>query len=78
MRARLFLTITAATLSGCAAEKVGIIVMAHGGNATWNNDVEASVAPLHATYPVEIAYGMARPIASESAPVRPFGYDFLG
>ncbi|HWP40305.1 MAG TPA: hypothetical protein VNL70_05220, partial [Tepidisphaeraceae bacterium] len=40
--------------------KMGIVVMAHGGNAEWNRDVEAAVKPLRDRYPIEIAYGMAR------------------
>ncbi len=34
--------------------------MAHGGNAAWNRAVEAVVEPLRQTYPVEIAFGMAK------------------
>jgi sirohydrochlorin cobaltochelatase len=38
----------------------GILVMAHGGDETWNQDVEAAVSPLREKYPTEIAFGMAR------------------
>jgi len=41
-------------------EGVGVLVMAHGGNAAWNEAVEAAVDPLRQRYPIEIAYGMAR------------------
>jgi len=40
--------------------RIGIVVMAHGGDADWNRDVEATVQPLRDKYPLEIAYGMAR------------------
>ena len=46
--------------SGCATPKVGVLVMAHGGDDAWNQDVEATVAPLKGKYPIEIAFGMAR------------------
>ena len=42
------------------ASDLGILVMAHGGDPQWNQDVEATVAPLREKYPTEIAYGMAR------------------
>lgn len=44
----------------CSAEKTGILVMAHGGDDGWNQDVEAAVAPLRAKCETEIAFGMAR------------------
>ncbi len=37
----------------------GVLVMAHGGSAEWNNSVEDSLAHLKTLYPVEIAFGMA-------------------
>jgi hypothetical protein len=40
--------------------RTGILVMAHGGDERWNQDVEAVVEPLRARYPIEIAFGMAR------------------
>ncbi|WP_428940145.1 hypothetical protein [Fontivita pretiosa] len=47
--------------------RIGIVVMAHGGNADWNRDVEATVQPLRDKYPLEIAYGMARTSAIRAA-----------
>jgi sirohydrochlorin cobaltochelatase len=52
---------------GCGAGPRGILVMAHGGDAAWNRDVETVVAPLRERSPVEIAYGMAVPSALEGA-----------
>jgi len=37
----------------------GILVMAHGGDAAWNEDVEKTIAPLRERFTLEIAYGMA-------------------
>jgi len=38
----------------------GVLVMAHGGDAAWNESVEATVAPVRDHYPTEVAFGMAR------------------
>ncbi len=43
------------------AQKTGVMVMAHGGGAQWNNLVEDAVKPLAKKYPVSIAWGMADP-----------------
>lgn len=37
----------------------GVLVMAHGGSAQWNSDVETMLAPVARDYPLEIAFGMA-------------------
>lgn len=55
----LLVTILAGTAVSANPDN-GILVMAHGGDAAWNRDVEATVAPLREKYAVEIAYGMAR------------------
>ncbi len=47
-------------LVGCAAPKRGVLIMAHGGDPTWNRDVEAVIEPVRAKYPTEIAFGMAQ------------------
>ena len=57
---RLLSLVMVGTVAGCATPKSGILVMAHGGDDTWNRDVEATVEPLRRHYPVEIAFGMAR------------------
>ncbi len=41
------------------ADRVGVIVMAHGGDAAWNTEVERAVEPLRPRYDVEVAFGMA-------------------
>ncbi|MFT3725816.1 MAG: CbiX/SirB N-terminal domain-containing protein [Hyphomonadaceae bacterium] len=38
---------------------LGVLVMAHGGGAAWNAEVEAMLAPLANDYPLELAFGMA-------------------
>ena len=38
---------------------VGVLVMAHGGGAKWNGEVEEMLAPVGRDYPLEIAFGMA-------------------
>ena len=42
-----------------ASDRVGILVMAHGGDASWNQAVEEAVAPLRAFCPARLALGMA-------------------
>lgn len=37
----------------------GVLVMAHGGDAEWNRNVAAALAPISKEYPIEIAFGMA-------------------
>ncbi len=44
-----------------AGQKVGVLVLAHGGDPLWNTTVTRAVAPLKKNYPVEIAFGMANP-----------------
>lgn len=37
----------------------GVLVMAHGGPAEWESEVDAALAPLRDEFPLRIAYGMA-------------------
>ncbi len=37
----------------------GVLVMAHGGGANWNDSVLEAVKQLRQSYPVEVAFGMA-------------------
>ncbi len=39
--------------------QVGILLLAHGGNETWNENVRALATRLDAQQPVEVAFGMA-------------------
>ena len=51
----------AATAQPAADTRPGLLVMAHGGSPEWNAAVEAALEPLHARYPVAVAFGMADP-----------------
>jgi sirohydrochlorin cobaltochelatase len=44
----------------------GALIMAHGGGAVWNAEVEAMLAPLSKEYPVELAFGMAEAASIQS------------
>lgn len=50
-----------------AQDGFGVLVMAHGGGAKWNSEVEASLAPLRTGYPLEIAFGMADAVSLQAA-----------
>ncbi|MBI5764778.1 MAG: hypothetical protein HZA51_14775 [Planctomycetes bacterium] len=65
--ARCLIVITLALAAGCAQDRTGVLVMAHGGDPEWNREVEATVAPLQQTCPTEIAFGMATPSTMEAA-----------
>ncbi|MEK6689330.1 MAG: hypothetical protein AABZ01_12845 [Gemmatimonadota bacterium] len=39
----------------------GILVMAHGGDSTWNRTVDQAIAPLRRSHPIVVAFGMANP-----------------
>ncbi|MBA5868174.1 MAG: hypothetical protein GDA67_15885 [Nitrospira sp. CR1.3] len=54
-------------VAGCAQPKTGLLIMAHGGDPEWNQDVQTAVAPLKAEYPTEVAFGMATPSTLEAA-----------
>jgi sirohydrochlorin cobaltochelatase len=51
--------VPAASASSSAPQNFGVLVMAHGGTAEWNQAVLDTVAPLRARYRVEVAFGMA-------------------
>jgi sirohydrochlorin cobaltochelatase len=46
---------------------IGVLVMAHGGGAVWNAEVETMLAPLAKDYPLELAFGMAEAASLEGA-----------
>lgn len=56
--------------NGAAPSESGVLVMAHGGDEAWNKNVEASIAPVAAKWPTEIAYGMAVSSALEDGVAR--------
>jgi len=49
------------------AGRCGVLVMAHGGSAEWNKAVQTVVAPPRDTYPIEIAFGMAKTSTLDAA-----------
>jgi sirohydrochlorin cobaltochelatase len=60
-------SVPAAPVAVAAPQKMGILVMAHGGTAEWNAGVLDTVAPLRARYPVEVAFGMADATSLQTA-----------
>jgi sirohydrochlorin cobaltochelatase len=48
-------------------DKLGAMIMAHGGGAAWNTEVEAMLGQLGKEMPVEIAFGMAEAASIQSA-----------
>lgn len=46
-------------LHAVAEGRYGVLVMAHGGTADWNETVQNSVRSLQDHYPVQVAFGMA-------------------
>ncbi len=61
----LVLLLFGATVFATDNSKVGVLVLAHGGNQMWDETVANAVAPLKADYQVEIAFGMANPKAMQ-------------
>lgn len=49
------------------AERIGVVVMPHGSTQPWNDAVEATIRPLMAKYPIEMAYGMGDPFIIQDA-----------
>ncbi len=66
MKAALAFVLFAAPLN-VAAAPYGIILMAHGGSASWNREIEALRARVDARAPTETALGMADPAALQAA-----------
>ncbi len=44
-----------------AQSKIGVLILAHGGNENWNQTVNKTIEPLKKDYEVEVAFGMADP-----------------
>lgn len=59
--------VSLALCGGCAQPKTGLLIMAHGGDSEWDQEVKTTVAPLQTEYPTEIAFGMAVPSSLETA-----------
>ncbi|MBH16561.1 MAG: hypothetical protein CME30_04670 [Gemmatimonadetes bacterium] len=47
--------------------KVGVLVMAHGGGDEWNQEVAQAVNPMSEDVPVAVAYGMANPMTLQAS-----------
>lgn len=56
---------TPAAVSTGDANDFGVLVMAHGGPAAWNDSVVRAVQPLRDKYKLEVAFGMADAAAIE-------------
>jgi sirohydrochlorin ferrochelatase len=63
----LWLMKTANRETPLAAEQIGVVVMPHGSTQPWNDAVEATILPLMAKYPIEMAYGMGDPFIIQDA-----------
>jgi len=70
----LALTLLAPMAPGCptpptAQEPItpGVLIMAHGGSEQWNQSVQKAIEPLQNTYPIEIAFGMAKSSTLQNA-----------
>ena len=50
-----------------APQQTGLLVMAHGGDAAWNQAVLEAVSPLRDTIPTSVAFGMADPVTLQAA-----------
>jgi outer membrane receptor for ferrienterochelin and colicins len=62
-----------ASASGSASPRshvTGVLLLAHGGSAAWNAQVERIAADVRTTYPVEVAFGMATKASMEAAIAR--------
>ncbi len=50
-----------------ANEKVGVLLLAHGGkHASWDESVQHATKSLQHNYPVEVAFGMANPTTMQA------------
>jgi sirohydrochlorin cobaltochelatase len=55
------------TASTATHDDFGVLVMAHGGGAEWNAEVEKMLVPLKNEYRLELAFGMADAASMETA-----------
>ena len=56
----LFFPLVLVTSGSSSVDRVGILVMAHGGSPEWNEAVEEAAAPLRSLCPITVAFGMAQ------------------
>jgi sirohydrochlorin ferrochelatase len=49
------------------ADRGGVLLLAHGGSASWNDHVSALASKIDATLPTEVAFGMATRAAIQAA-----------
>src|SRR5262249_7027887 len=49
------------------SSKPGILLLAHGGNNDWNNEVNKLAQATDKTFPTEVAFGMATKSNMEAA-----------
>jgi sirohydrochlorin cobaltochelatase len=47
--------------------KIGLMLMAHGGDDAWNKNILDAVDPIQREMPVEVAFGMATPTTIQEA-----------
>ena len=60
MRAFPILMLSAFFALPLAAQTEGILLLAHGGDESWNEEVRKLASGINAAIPVEVAFGMAR------------------
>jgi sirohydrochlorin ferrochelatase len=54
------LTFAAGSIAGqSTSSETGVLLLAHGGSGSWNDAVLKLAAKVRATYPTEVAFGMA-------------------
>ena len=61
------LSITPSALHAQPADRGGVLLLAHGGSASWNEHVSALAAKIDPTLPTEVAFGMATRAAIQAA-----------
>lgn len=61
---------TRAAVSTSDVDDFGVLVMAHGGPAAWNESVVRAVQPLRDKYKLEVAFGMADAAAIQQGVAR--------
>jgi hypothetical protein len=57
----LFICIQSSAFGQINIEKVGVLILAHGGSPEWNKSVIDATGAIKNDYPVEVAFGMALP-----------------